>query len=391
MVAMPTMKTRVSQVVSVNIGSSSVRLDAYRAGSAGVDRIHGRRLGRLAITDPAAALRAFVDEAEMTRVDWGVHRLVHGGTQLRQATPLTPAVEEQLGAMPDLAPLHNPMSLEWLRAARTVFGSESRQYVIPDTAFFADLPDVARRYAIDRELSDRLGIQRFGFHGIAHEAMFAAWAEGQPPLARQRSKVITLQLGSGCSAAAIKGGRPIDTSMGFSPLEGLVMATRPGDLDPGILLHLLSAGFDPPHLDELLNRKSGLLGLSGISEDIRTLLESPTEAADSALALFCYRVRKYLGAYMLALGGLDAIVFGGGIGENAPEIRTRILAGLEWLGIGLDPERNAAVVGRTGAISFEASPVEIAVLAVDEGRAMVETVRAAFESGPGQRGGMGAP
>jgi acetate kinase len=247
-----------------------------------------------------------------------------------------------------------------------------------DTAFFRDLPEHARVYAIPHDWRRSYGIRRYGFHGIAHAYLHSR----HRALTRRRTvptRVVTLQLGQGCSAAALLDGRAVESSMGYTPLEGLVMGTRPGDLDPGVLLRLMRGGLDADALERALNRESGLLGLSHSSSDMRDLLEREAAGdprAALALGVFCHRVRKYIGAYAVVLGGLDAVLFGGGIGENAPVIRARICAGLEWLGVDLDPNANAAGVGAELEISAATSAVEVYVIRVREEEAIARAAHA---------------
>ncbi len=245
------------------------------------------------------------------------------------------------------------------------------QVAVFDTGFYAALPEVARSYALPQQLVRRLGLRRYGFHGIAHQAMWRRWRQLRPEIA-EGGRVISLQLGAGCSITAIANGLPQDTSMGFSPLEGLVMATRSGDLDPGLLLYLLrTEKMSGDELDHLLNQESGLRGMAG-ENDMRKLLASNEPAAQLAIALYCYRARKYVGAYLAVLGGADAILFGGGVGEHAAEIRERILAGMEWAGIVLDRERNLAAVGSEACLSQDDSQVAIWTIPVDEGQLLAE-------------------
>jgi acetate kinase len=238
-----------------------------------------------------------------------------------------------------------------------------------------------RRYAVPFAWTQAHGVERFGFHGLAHESLYRSLAarcgEGDVP-----ERVVTLQLGNGCSAAALHAGRPVETSMGFTPLEGLVMATRCGDLDPGILPYLVRQGHEWPALEEALNRESGLRALSQQTGDMRELclLEAKGHrGAALAIAAFCHRVRKYVGAYAAVLGGLDALVFGGGIGENAAEIRARIGTQLEWLGLSLDSEKNARARGTDAVISAPGSAVRAYVFEVDEEALVAEAVVACLD------------
>jgi acetate kinase len=236
------------------------------------------------------------------------------------------------------------------------------------------MPEVARRYALPAELTERHRIRRYGFHGIAHASLAAGYAEatGRP---LERTRLITLQLGNGCSVAAIAQGRSVETSMGFTPLEGLVMGTRSGDVDASIVSYLSEREkVEASEVERWLNERSGLLGLSGRSNDMRELLRATHEEQDKraqcAIDLFCYRVRKYLGAYLAVLGGADAIVFGGGIGENAPEIRERICQNMKWCGLELNRDLNRAAVGlapgRAAKITVVGSRLAAYVVAADE-------------------------
>jgi acetate kinase len=263
------------------------------------------------------------------------------------------------------------------------------QICVFDTAYFADLPKVASTYAIPKGLAERHGIRRFGFHGFAHKALWRRWAELRPDLPGG-GRLVSLQLGSGCSAAAIRRGAPLDTSMGFTPIEGLVMSTRSGDLDPGVLLTLQRReGLDPDALERLLDHESGLLGISGSSGDMRKLAAEPENpAARLAIDVFCQRVRKYAGAYLAVLGGVDGIVFGGGIGENSPEVRARCLSGLEPLGIVLDEEANHATIGRDGRISPVRSAIDVEVVVADEAGEMAREAASLLSTSPGRMDGV---
>jgi len=238
-----------------------------------------------------------------------------------------------------------------------------------DTAFHRTLPERAFRYAIPLKLADKHHIRRYGFHGLAHRYMTERYAAiTSTPV--EQVKLVTLQLGNGCSATAVEGGRSVDTSMGFTPLEGLMMGTRSGDVDPSLAGFLARReGVGVEEAEGWLNTRSGLLGVSGRSSDMRALLEAEGRRdAGAALAvdMFCYRVRKYVGAYLATLGGADAVVFGGGIGENAPSVRARICAGMDWCGLTLDDDRNARTIGSEGRISTDDSKVHAYVILVDE-------------------------
>jgi acetate kinase len=238
-----------------------------------------------------------------------------------------------------------------------------------DTAFHRTLPEHAAQYAIPHELADKYGIRRYGFHGTAHRYMTERYAAITGTSVEQ-IKLVTLQLGNGCSATAVKDGLSVDTSMGFTPLEGLMMGTRSGNIDP-FLVGFLSRqeNVDVAEVERWLNTRSGLRGVSGISRDVRELLEAEARGetrAALALEMFCYQIRKYVGAYITALGGTDAVIFGGGIGENAPQVRARICADMDWCGLVLDLERNARTIGSEDRISTEDSSVRAHVVSVDE-------------------------
>jgi len=306
-------------------------------------------------------------EQSVDSVNLVAHRLVHGGNRIKRPETVDSQVESAIEQLAAMAPLHNPAALALIRHCRTELGDDVVQVVVPDTGFYTDLPEVASAYALPNNLCEQHQIHRFGFHGIAHQAMLQRWQESRPDLVNG-GQVISLQLGAGCSVTAINQGRVVDTSMGFTPLEGLVMATRCGDIDAGVVLYLQrEAGYSLDDMDRLLNHESGLLGLSGESADMRDLLLSEEPAAKLAVEIFCYRARKYIGAYLAVLGGTDAILFGGGIGENSALVRDKILVGMEWMGIELDGERNTAIVGVEGRISTDESPAEIRVIQVDEG------------------------
>lgn len=359
-------------ILVVNAGSSSLRLAAYR-NDATLERLAEARLDSPARPEPRI-FAEFAGEHGLTAITCVVHRVVHGGSRFHRPVRIDAGVEADIEHLGRMAPLHNPLALGWIRAARGFVPSGTPAVAAFDTAFYARLPEVAAGYALPAEVCERHGIRRYGFHGLAHQSMLEAWdrAGGDP-----RARVISLQLGSGCSITACRNGTPVDTSMGFSPLEGLMMATRAGDLDPAAVLHLLEhGGFTPASLLELLNRGSGLLGVSGISADMRRLLASDEPAAARAIAMFCYRVRKYLGAFLAALGGADAVLVGGGIGEHAFEVRGRILEGFEWAGLTLDPQANRELPPDGGFIHLPPG-VPVMVTPVDEMLIMARAGRAA--------------
>jgi acetate kinase len=354
-----------SAVLTINAGSTGLRIEAFLPDATGA----------LRQVDSAHATSA--KEREQTLLQWLerypqprriLHRIVHGGP-FAAAQVLDARTRDELARWIELAPLHNGPALELVELCRQHGIDDARQIAVFDTAPFANLPDCAQRYALP-PLTTPLPVRRYGFHGLAHESMYRIWRE-HTSRASADSRIITLQLGGGCSLTARRGDRIIDSSMGFTPLEGVPMSTRSGDTDPGLLLYLLRHGYSIDALDELLNRQSGLAGMSGISGDMKTLLASSAPAATAAVELFCYRIRKAVGAYIAVLGGVDTIIFGGGIGEHAAPVRERILSGLDDLGIVLDRARNAAAPRLPAAIHAERSRCEIWIAAVDEAREML--------------------
>lgn len=354
-------------LLTVNVGSSSLRLALYRGGNGGTELalLHTVRCD-LSTRQAVDCLDDFLHRHGPEPPTAVAHRVVHGGAGFTRPGIIDKRVEADIDRLSSLAPLHNPPALAMIRACRRRLGDATPQIAVFDTSFFAELPAVAAHYALPRDLSEKHGIRRFGFHGLAHQAMWESWWALRPDLDRG-GRIITLQLGAGCSIAAIKNGKPVDTSMGFSPLEGLVMATRCGDLDPGLLLYLQQCeSLAPQQLGALLNERSGLLGLSGVSGDIGELMHSKKADAQFAVDCYVYRLRKYIGAYLAVLDGADAILFGGGVGENLPELRRAVLAPLRWQGIALDATANAGATGRQAVISEQSSRIAVAVIPVRE-------------------------
>ena len=308
------------------------------------------------------------------------HRVVHGGPKFYKPTVIDDDVIEAINELEDLAPLHNPVNVLGIEAIRELL-PDVPSVAVFDTAFFHGLPDHVATYAIDRELAKKHDIRRYGFHGTSHEYVSGVTAEflGAD---RENLNQIVLHLGNGASASAIEGGRPVETSMGLTPLEGLVMGTRSGDVDPGVVMYLRrSADMDVDQIDTMLNRKAGLKGLGG-ENDFRALTEKVEEGdADATLAykVYVHRLRKYIGAYMVTLGRTDAIVFTAGVGENAPKLRADSLAGLESFGIQIDPERNAARSREPRIISTDDSAVTVLVVPTNEELAIARQSVAALQ------------
>ncbi len=387
-------------ILAVNSGSASLKLDLLEVASPGGAP---RRLarGRVERFGPEAATDFRLGEGERLRrvenvpghrtgVSWfldrlaagntvlpiaaTVHRVVHGGPRFTAPTQLDASALAELETLNELAPLHNPPALTAIRAVQSALGADVPMVAVFDTAFHRALPPRAANYPLPHELTTRHGLRRFGFHGIAHESMLRRYAHlaGVPI---EKATLITLQLGGGCSAAAILNGSSVETSMGFTPLEGLMMGTRAGDLDPGLLLYLMrKEGLSLADVETLLNQHSGLLGVSGRSADMREVAAAAPHDPRAALAvdMFCYRARRYIGAYLAALGGAQAVVFGGGIGENQPAIRERICDAMGWCGLALDPARNASAVGIESRITRDDSRIQAWVVPVDEAALMAE-------------------
>ena len=298
------------------------------------------------------------------------HRVVHGGEVFQESALINDEVLQGIEDCIDLAPLHNPNNIKGILAVREICGRTMPQVAVFDTAFHTTIPEQAFLYAVPYHLYRRHRIRRYGFHGISHRYVAYRYRT-MKQLAPEQTHVVTLHLGNGCSAAAIRGGRSVDTSMGMTPLEGLVMGTRSGDLDPAIVtLIAAKEGMSPHEVESLLNTQSGLLGLSGLTNDMKVLEDELKQHDDRrvrlAIEVFCYRARKYIGALLACMGGADAVIFTGGIGENSASVRARICAGLEWAGLTLDENRNRQTVGREGPITTPDSRFAAYVIPTDE-------------------------
>jgi acetate kinase len=394
------------QILVLNVGSSTlkfqlVRTDAERIAANSderlargqIERIGGEavlalRAGDGEVQRSAAPLRSHATAVDhvlrwLTGADSGTglaaigdigavgHRVVHGGERFTSSTLIDDETLHELEGTFELAPLHNPHNLRGIRAARAALGPGVPQVATFDTAFHHTMPEHAYHYALPYQYYRRYRVRRYGFHGTSHRYVAHRYRQ-LTGRSRENTRIVTLHLGNGCSACAIAGGESVDTSMGFTPLEGLAMGTRSGDLDPAILDFVAGKeGLSLPQMEAVLNTQSGLLGLSGLTADMRELLAEAAEHDDRrarlAIDVFCYRARKYVGAYLAALGGADAVVFTGGIGENAAEVRAAIAAGLGWFGAEIDPERNAvATGGREGRIDREGGRLELWAIPTDE-------------------------
>ena len=383
------------KVLVLNCGSSTLKFQIIETSESGaverklargiVDRIGGpasyhfdadgdavNRQG-LIVRDHEGAVRLVIEwlrsNAGLNQIDAVGHRVVHGGDRFTTAVLIDADVIATLEALCEIAPLHNPGAVSGVRAARRILGDAVPMVAAFDTSFHHTIPEQAAIYAIPFELSERHKIRRYGFHGLAHQYDIARYAELTGRTVTQLNAV-TLHLGNGCSATAIHNGQSIDTSMGFTPLEGLVMGTRSGDLDPALVTHLArKERVEAAEIDTWLNQRSGLLGLSGLSNDMRELTAAyqTNPRARLAVDVFCYRARKYLGAYLAVLGGLaEAVIFSGGVGENSALVRNQILSGMEWCGLVLDEAANETVTGRDGRISAAGSKIDVFVIHTDE-------------------------
>ncbi|RSS82893.1 acetate kinase [Streptomyces sp. WAC06614] len=384
-----------SRVLVLNSGSSSVKYqlldmaDRSRLAVGLVERI-GEETSRLVheplatggdrreqlgpIADHEAALKAVaaelaadglgLDSPELAAVG---HRVVHGGTRFTAPTVIDDEVLAEIRSLVPLAPLHNPANVTGIEVARAL-RADIPQVAVFDTAFHATMADHVAQYAIDAEVAERFSVRRYGFHGTSHAYVSRATARllGKAP---EEVNVIVLHLGNGASASAVRGGVCVDTSMGLTPLEGLVMGTRSGDLDPAVIFHLARVGgMSVDEIDSLLNKKSGLLGMCG-DNDMREVLRRAgegDEAAGRAFATYVHRLKKYIGAYTAVLGRVDAVVFTAGVGENAAPVREAAVAGLEELGLALDHRANAERSGEPRLISPEYARVAVAVVPTDE-------------------------
>lgn len=372
----------MSRILVINSGSSSVKYRLFD-GDRTADRGIVERIGEPGgdAPDHDRALRQVLDRLDLAGLAAVGHRVVHGGLQFAEPTRIDDPVVAAIEELVPLAPLHNPANLAGIAATRALL-PELPQVAVFDTAFHRTMPDAAATYAIDAATARRHGIHRYGFHGTSHRYVARRTAEllGRPPA---RVNVVTLHLGNGASACAVAGGRSIATSMGLTPLAGLVMGTRSGDLDPAVVFHLhRTAGMSLDQIDELLNHRSGLRGLAG-RNDMRQVLAARA-AGDPAAALafdvYCHRIKSYVGAYYALLGRLDAVTFTAGVGEHAAEVRAAALAGLDRLGIIVDAARNQ---GSAPVISPDGAEVTVCVVPTDEEQEIASQTRAVLAGGQG--------
>ena len=296
------------------------------------------------------------------------HRMVHGGEKFNKSAILTPEIMEVFEACNDLAPLHNPANIKGVNAVKALL-PEIKQVGVFDTAFHQTMPDYAYMYALPYELYEKYGVRRYGFHGTSHRYVSQRVCEflGIDP---EKSRIITCHIGNGASIAAVKYGKCVDTSMGLTPLEGLIMGTRSGDIDAGAVTFIMDKlNLDTKGMSNLLNKQSGLAGISELSSDFRDILAgiaNGNEKARLAKDMYFYRIKKYIGQYAAAMGGVDVILFTGGAGENQWEVRSETTSGLEFMGIKIDNEKNQACRASEAVISADDSQVKVCVIPTDE-------------------------
>jgi acetate kinase len=371
------------RVFVVNCGSSSLKFrlvdaDAGSALASGtVERI-GEPSGP---PDHAAALRDVLAGLDVSGLVAVAHRVVHGGTRFSSPVVVDDEVLAAIRRLWVLAPLHNPVNATGIEVARRALPQVPHVAVF-DTAFHATLPEHAYTYAVPRAWARDHGVRRYGFHGTSHAFVSrrAAGMLGQPS---EEVNLIVLHLGNGASATAVRGGRSVDTSMGLTPLEGLVMGTRSGDLDPAVVFHLWRAGLEVTAIDSALNTASGMLALAGDNDlrEVHRRVDAGDERAALALEVYCYRIRKYVGAYVAVLGRVDAVVFTAGVGENDAIVRGRALGGLDGLGIAIDPRRNTAPSREARFVSPDGAQVAVLVVPTDEELEMAAQAAALVSAG----------
>ena len=384
-------RSDADRILVINCGSSSIKYKLYgapvgKARAAGIiegigtdQARHRHRVGDFetsvesTITDyrsgVAAAVKALTGWgsppalADSGRIVGVGHRVVHGGDRFSASVVIDTSVMEAIKALDSLAPLHNPINRAGIRAGRELL-PDATGVAVFDTAFFATLPPHAYRYAVPAHWWRDHGVRRYGFHGISHRYLTERAAQ---LLDKPRPNLVTFHLGNGASACAVRDGRAIETSMGMTPLEGLIMGTRSGDIDPAVVFHLMESGLSPTEIRRGLEREGGLLGLSGITSDFRCLLQAARSGhteATLAVEAFAHRIRRYLGAFLVQVGPCDAVIFSGGIGENSPDLRRIVLEGLEPTGLALDASQNEG--GGERRISTAGSPIAVWIIPTDE-------------------------
>ena len=363
MIAMPDQKVICSGLVDrIGLGSSNL---VYETQNTKVQEVldidnHEAGLKKIAelLVDPKIGV--IKDTSEITAVG---HRVVHG-ERFSDPMKITEKVKEKIKDLFLLAPLHNPAHLQGINVAEEIF-SDAEHIAVFDTAFFQTIPEVAHKYAIPNDIAEKYNIRQYGFHGTSHKFVSERAIEF---LGVKESKIITIHLGNGCSITAVKDGKSIDHSMGFSPANGLIMGTRSGDIDHSVVFYLNDLGFSVKEISDLLQKKSGMLGLTGYSDlrDIERLAEEGNKDCLLALAMNAYRIKKFIGSYTAAMGGLDAIVFTAGVGENSPYLRNLVCKNMEFFGLEIDEEKNSLRSKEIRAIHKDNSKTKILVIPTNE-------------------------
>ena len=382
------------KVLVINAGSSSIKYQLFdmpgwkiaakgmveRIGAADATLVHksndNSHMAQVDALDHEAAMAVILSTltdatigivADISEIRAVGHRVVHGGEEFSGSVLIDEHVLDSIARFSDLAPLHNPPNLTGIRAAMGAL-PDATQVACFDTAFHTSIPKTAYLYGLPYDIYEKYRVRRYGFHGTSHRYVARRCAKLMG-VDKTRANIITVHLGNGCSITAVKEGKSVDTSMGLTPLEGLVMGTRCGDIDPAILFYLGEKGYDVQQLNDMCNKQSGLLGISGVSNDMRNLKElvdEGNERAKLAVDIFCYRIKKYIGTYTAILGRLDAVVFTGGIGENNPDLRAQICAEQQQIGIDIDPAKNETKSADDRQISTDASRVKVYVIPTDE-------------------------
>lgn len=364
MITMPDQKVICSGLIDrIGLGDSNLIYDNSRTKIQEVLSIENHKAGLKKIAellvDPE--LGVIKDTSEITAVG---HRVVHGGDQFSDPVIINEEVKEKVKSLFSLAPLHNPANLQGINVAEEIFDNAT-QVGIFDTAFFQTIPEVAHKFAIPNEISKKYGIRQYGFHGTSHKFVSERANEF---LNTKESKIITIHLGNGCSITAVKDGKSVDHSMGFGPANGLIMGTRSGDIDHSIIFYLNGLGYSLEEINDLLQKKSGMLGLTGFSDlrDIESRAEEGDRDCILALEMNAYRIKKFIGSYTAVMGGLDAIVFTAGVGENSPYLRNLVCKNMEFFGLEIDPEKNAPKSKEIRAINKDTSKTRILVIPTNE-------------------------
>lgn len=364
MIAMPDQKVICSGLIDrIGLGDSNLIYANSETKIEEVLPIENHKVGLKKIADLLVDPKIGVikDTSEIAAVG---HRVVHGGDKFSDPVKINEDVKEMVKSLFSLAPLHNPANLQGINVAEEIF-TNAAQVAVFDTAFFQTIPEVAYKFAIPNEISEKYSIRQYGFHGTSHKYVSERANEF---LGKKESKIITIHLGNGCSVTAVKDGKSVDHSMGFGPANGLIMGTRSGDIDHSVIFYLSGLGFSLDEINNMLQKKSGMLGLTGYSDlrDIEARAGEGNRECQLALAMNAYRIKKFIGAYTAVLGGLDAIVFTAGIGENSATVRKMVCEGMDYFGIQIDEEKNSERSKEVRAVNKEEAKTKILVIPTNE-------------------------